>query len=66
MFEVYDTASFGRYMRSVRKSLNLTQTEVESLSSVNIETLRRLEQGKVVPKYETIEFYQKSISKIYF
>lgn len=61
MFKAYDTAAFGKYMRSVRKSLNLTQMEVEERSSVNIETLRRLEQGKVVPKYETIEY----LSRVY-
>ena len=56
MFKAYDTGEFGRYMRSVRKSLNLTQLEVEKMSNVNVETLRRLELGKVIPKYETLEY----------
>jgi transcriptional regulator with XRE-family HTH domain len=61
MFQVFDSTTFGAYMKKVRKSLNLTQKDVESLSKINIETLRRLESGIVIPKYETIEY----LSEVY-
>jgi len=56
MFEAFDTAAFGKYMKSVRKSLNLTQHDVVNMCNVNVETLRRLEKGLVIPKYDTLEY----------
>jgi len=56
MFEAFDTTAFGKYMKSVRKSLNLTQIDVVNMCNVNVETLRRLEKGQVIPKYDTLEY----------
>ena len=61
MFQVFDATTFGEYMKKVRKSLNLTQKDVENLCKINVETLRRLENGKVIPKYDTIEY----LSEVY-
>lgn len=56
MFEAFDTTAFGKYMKNVRKSLDLTQIDVVNLCNVNVETLRRLEKGQVIPKYDTLEY----------
>lgn len=48
--------SFGKALRKIRKDLNLTQNDVSLLSGINSETIRRIENGKVVPRFETLEF----------
>lgn len=60
MFEAFDTTAFGKYMKNVRKSLKLTQLDVVNLCNVNVETLRRLEKGQVIPKYDTLEYLSEA------
>jgi len=48
-------SALGTYLKNLRKNLNYTQAEVAKRGKINIETLRRIENGKVTPKYETIE-----------
>jgi len=55
MFNTYDMSALGTYLKNLRKNLNYTQAEVAKRGKINIETLRRIENGKVTPKYETIE-----------
>lgn len=55
MFKTYDMSSLGTYLKNIRNGMNFTQSEVADLANINIETLRRIENGKVTPKYETIE-----------
>ncbi len=55
MFKSYDMSALGTYLKNLRKSLNLTQKEVSKKGMINIDTLRRIENGYVMPKYETIE-----------
>ena len=43
--------SFGKALRKIRKDLNLTQNDVSLLSGINSETIRRIENGKVVPRF---------------
>ena len=52
----FNLISFGEVLRKIRKELNLTLDEVSNLSGVNSETIRRIETGKVIPKFETLEF----------
>ncbi|MBF4693103.1 helix-turn-helix domain-containing protein [Fusibacter ferrireducens] len=56
MFESYDTKSFGVYIRNVRISLGLTQKDVSRLTRINSETLRKMENGMTIPKFETLEY----------
>nr|WP_300005478.1 helix-turn-helix transcriptional regulator [Tissierella sp.] len=49
-------AKFGKALRNIRKDLSLTLSKVTLLSGVNSETIRRIESGKVIPKFETLEF----------
>lgn len=48
-------SALGTHLKNLRKTLNLTQKEVSKKGMINIETLRRIENGYVMPKYETIE-----------
>jgi len=52
----FNLISFGETLRKIRSELNLTLDDVSELSGVNSETIRRIELGKVIPKFETLEF----------
>lgn len=54
MFEIFDLKSFGRYIKNLRCSLAFTQEDVSNLSGVSIDTLRRIENGKVLLRYDTL------------
>jgi len=51
----YDLEAFGKELRYIRKSLKLTQKDIANRSFINIDTLRRIENGKVMPKQETLD-----------
>ncbi|WP_350343414.1 helix-turn-helix transcriptional regulator [Proteinivorax tanatarense] len=51
----YELLLFGEKVRELREQQKLTQCEVSDLSGVNVETVKRLEQGKVTPKLDTLE-----------
>lgn len=53
--KLYNLSLFGKKVKEIRSKLRLKQDELSELSGVNVEAIRRLEQGKVVPKLETIE-----------
>lgn len=61
--------SFGKAVKSIRKALDLTQEDVSSLSGVNSQTIRRIENGKVIPKFETLNFlspiYKQDLSSLF-
>lgn len=56
MFRAYNTEDFGAHVRGIRKSLNMTQKDVETTAGISCETLRKLESGLVIPKFETLEY----------
>jgi len=51
----YDLEAFGNELRDIRKSLRLTQKDVAKQTLISIDTLRRIENGKVMPKQETLD-----------
>lgn len=55
MYATYRLTAFGKQMRKIRKLCNLTQANVQEATGVNIDTLRRIENGSVIPKFETLE-----------
>ncbi len=61
VFVSFDMSALSTYLKKIRICMNYTQVEVANLANLNIETLRRIETGKVIPKYETIE----ALSKVY-
>lgn len=64
----YDLQSFGEELKNIRKSLNLTQKDVAEQISINIDTLRKIENGKVIPKQETLDLlsvvFKKDLNEI--
>ena len=52
----FNLISFGETLRNIRGELNLNLDDVSKLSGVNSETIRRIELGKVIPKFDRDEF----------
>ena len=46
---------FGTKLKSVRESKKLTQEGLAQLCRINIRTIQRIEQGKVVPRLYTLK-----------
>lgn len=42
-------------MRKLRKNLGLTQAEIQSMVGINVDSMRRIENGEVIPRYDTLE-----------
>lgn len=55
MFATYNMVEFGKALKQIRLNCRLTQAEVRQMSGVHEDTLRKLENGTNVPKYETLE-----------
>lgn len=62
--------NYGKELRKIRKFLKLTQTDVSKISGLSEDTLTNLENGLVIPKYETIEIlshvYKFDLMKMLF
>lgn len=56
MFESFDLSKFGKHLRELRTSLGYTQRDVGELSGLTADTLRRIENGEVVPRYDTLVY----------
>lgn len=61
MFISYNLVEFGENLKKLRKSLGLSQIEIQRKTGVSVDTLRRIEKGDVIPRYETMEL----LSSIY-
>lgn len=66
MFETIEIKEFGKYLRQVRKQLSLTQTDVENMSGITPDGLRRIENGYGIPRYETIVLLSLAYKKDLF
>lgn len=55
MFASYDLTSFGLNLKNIRESIGYTQLDVQAICGINPDTLRRIENGYTIPKYETLE-----------
>ncbi len=56
MFETINLKAFGQALKQVRLSLGYTQQDVRSNTGISCDTLRRIENGLVIPRYETLEY----------
>ena len=54
MFESYDIVKFSQKLKDIRLSLNLSQSQVSDATGINIDTIRKIENGYSFPKYETL------------
>ena len=65
----FNLISFGKTLRDTRCELGLTLNDASKLSSVNAETIRRIETGKVVPRFETLEYlsltYKQDLTSLF-
>lgn len=55
MFSSINFNTFGIKLKKVRLNCNLTQSDVSTICGINTDTLRKIENGYVIPKYETLE-----------
>ncbi|MDP9750672.1 helix-turn-helix domain-containing protein [Thermoanaerobacter pentosaceus] len=64
----YDLEAFGEEIKNIRKSLGLSQIDVSKHGFINRDTLRKIENGKVLPKLETLELlshlYKKDLNEL--
>ncbi len=65
MLSSYDLTNFSKRLKTIRKSLGYSQNEVSEKTGVNSDTLRRLENGMSVPRFDTLEvlsqFYRENL-----
>lgn len=61
MFASYNLKTFGLQLKKIRESIGYSQNDVQNLCGINTDTLRRIENGYVLPKYDTLEI----LSQIY-
>ncbi len=54
MFRSIDSKEFGRYLFELRKKLKLTQAYIAEETGINTDTMRKIENGIVIPKYDTL------------
>src|SRR5699024_4864619 len=59
---------FGEKLFQLRHDLNFSQYDVSQLAMVSIQTIRRIESGKVIPKQETLDYlstiYKMDLNKL--
>lgn len=55
LFSSYNLTNFGDELRRIRQKNGLSQADVNHSTGINEDTLRRIENGSVIPKYETLE-----------
>lgn len=51
----YNLDQFGKDVTTIRKNLNYTQQIVSDLTTLSMDTLRKIENGKVTPNHITLE-----------
>ena len=55
MFADTHLRELGQFVRESRMAIGLSQKDIKELTGLNENTLRKIENGKVVPKFETLE-----------
>lgn len=55
MFVNYNLQEFGTELRRIRKELGYNQKDIQNKTGISTDTLRRIENGHVIPQYTTLE-----------
>ena len=55
MFVSYNLEDFGKELRKARKNIGLTQAEVQGMVGVSVDAIRKIETGRVMARYDTLE-----------
>ena len=68
LFSTYDLKGFSLRLKEIRRSLGYTQENVVAGTGLSAETLRKLENGHTIPRYDTIEilslFYKIDLQSV--
>lgn len=59
----YNLQAFGEEVRSIRINLGFTQKDVCELSGIHKDTLRKIENGKVIPIQKTLDLLSPILKK---
>lgn len=54
MFNSLSSLEFGEYLKTLRKKLKITQSTITEKTGINPDTIRRIESGQVIPRYDTL------------
>ena len=60
MFDTYDLKDYSLTLKNIRKSCGYTQMDVKELVGIHEDALRKIENGSVIPKYETLQLLSKA------
>ena len=60
MFDTYDLKDYSLTLKRIRKSCGYTQMDVKELVGIHEDALRKIENGAVIPKYETLQLLSKA------
>ncbi len=68
MFSTYNLYELGVALKEIRQDNRLTQSDVSQRTGIHTDTLRKIEQGMVIPKYESLELlsycYKKDLLEL--
>lgn len=56
IMKLYQLDKFGEDIRNIRHETNLSQADVYNSIGISQDTLRRIENGYTIPKFETLEY----------
>ena len=69
MLSTYDFGNFSIKVKKIRKTLGFTILDVSSSTGINQSTIKQLEAGKVIPRFDTIKilssFYKYDLFSIF-
>lgn len=69
MFKSYDVTQFSARLKSIRTNLNHTQQIVSKSTGINIDTIRKIENGYSLPRYDTLSllssFYKINLHEVF-
>jgi len=60
MFDTYDLKDYSLTLKRIRNSCGYTQKDVRELVGIHEDGLRKIENGSVIPKYETLQLLSKA------
>ncbi|MGX7108692.1 helix-turn-helix domain-containing protein [Facklamia miroungae] len=60
----YNLTAFGNYICNKRKDMGYTQKDIDNLALLSTDTLRKIENGKVLPNQITLEVLSLVLKKI--
>lgn len=63
MFGDYELIEFSEKMRKIRNSLGFSRQIVSKISGINVDTIRKIEKGVCVPRFETLEILSQVYKK---